>query len=239
MVGFAGAIVIELKVTFPTVRSADPNRLPVANDEVAVISVWPAVKPVATPLTGSMLATAIVPACQVTKLVRSADVPSENTPVALNCWVTPIGILALEGDTMTEFKVTFLTVSNAVADLLPSSTVEVAVITVWPAIKPVARPRASMVATVVVPDCQTTEVVISADVPSENTPSALNCCVVPIGMFETAGVTSMDVSVAGPEVPPSLSAHPAIKTTSNANKHPVKLKILFICVTSFNLVVHC
>jgi hypothetical protein len=175
MVGTTGAIVIELKEIFLTVRSADPDRLPVANDEVAVISVWPAVIPVATPLTDTMLATAIVPDCQVTELVRSADVPSENTPVALNCWVTPMGMLALAGDTMTEFKVTFLTVSSAVDDLLPVATDEVAVITVWPAVKPVARPRVSMVATVVVPDCQTTEVVISTDVPSENTPSALNC----------------------------------------------------------------
>jgi hypothetical protein len=175
MLGFAGAIVSELKVAFFTVSSVAPNLLPVANDDVAVISVWPAVKPIATPLAGSMLATAVVPDRQVTELVRSAEVPSEKTPVARNCWGTPAGMLGFAGDTITEFKVALLTVSTAVVDLLPVSTVEVAVITVWPAAVPVARPRALMVATAVVPDCQATEAVISADVPSENTPSALYC----------------------------------------------------------------
>jgi hypothetical protein len=44
-------------------------------------------------------------------------------------------------------------------------------------------------------------------------------------MFETAGVTSMDMSVV---VPTSLSAHPAIIMTRNANRNPVRCKTLFI-----------
>ena len=174
VVGFVGATVSEFKVTPLTVRSAVAARLPEATDEVAVITVWPAVTPVARPL-ASMVATPVVPDCQVTKLVRSADAPSENMPVALNCWVRPLGMLEVGGVIAIELKLTFLTVSGAVTDLTSVATAEVAVITVWPAAKPVARRRASMVATAVVSDCQETEVVISADVPSENMPNALNC----------------------------------------------------------------
>ena len=63
--------------------------LPVATDEVAVISDEPAVAPFAMPL-ALMVATPVVPDVQVTELVTSAKVLSENLPVAVNCWFCPL-----------------------------------------------------------------------------------------------------------------------------------------------------
>lgn len=120
---------MELKVTSLTLRVVFPNLLPVAGDEVAVISDAPAVRAVARPFV-LMVATPIVPDSQVTELVISTDEPSENTPTALNCWATPMGVVGLVGATVSELKVTPFTVRSAVAARLPEATDEVAVITV-------------------------------------------------------------------------------------------------------------
>lgn len=75
-----------------TVSVVFPDLLPVATDEVAVISEEPAAAPVAMPL-ALMVATPGVPDAQVTELVTSAVVRSENVPVTLNCRFCPLVIV--------------------------------------------------------------------------------------------------------------------------------------------------
>jgi hypothetical protein len=61
----------------------------------------------------------------------------------------------------------------------------------------VASPAVLIVATVVLNELQVTELVRFWVLLSLNVPVAVNCCVVPLGIEELAGVTAMDTSVAG------------------------------------------
>jgi len=83
-------------------------------------------------------------------------------PVAVNCCVAPALIEAAEGVTAIDCNV-FVTVNTAAGDVTEPS---VAVMLLEPALTPVARPAALIVATEVVPDVQVTELVIFAVLPS-------------------------------------------------------------------------
>ncbi len=80
--------------------------------------------------------------------------------------------------------------------MLPTILPEVAEIVLVPAATPVARPAAVMVATPVLEEAHVTCPVMFFVLPSEYVPVALNCCVAPVKIVGSAGVTAIDVSVA-------------------------------------------
>jgi hypothetical protein len=92
MLGFAGVTEIDDRVAEFPVRVVLPAILP----EEAVIVVVPAatteVRPV--PLT---VATAGFEEVQATSVLILKLVPSEKVPVAVNCWLTPMGMLGFAG----------------------------------------------------------------------------------------------------------------------------------------------
>jgi len=68
------------------------------SEEIALISTVPTAIPVASP-EASIVATSSLLLVQVTDPVRSAVLPSEYVPVAVNCWVLSITIEAVSGTT--------------------------------------------------------------------------------------------------------------------------------------------
>ena len=157
-----------------TVRAALPETI----HEVAVMIGAPAATAVARPLLLTV-ATKVFDELQVTCVVILKLVPSEYAPVAVNCWVTPAGMLGLAGVTDMEDKVAEVTVRVVLPEILPEMAVMVAV----PAEKAVARPLLLTVTTNVFDELQVTCVVISRLVPSENVPVAANCWTTPAGML--------------------------------------------------------
>ena len=67
-----------------------------------------------------IVAAEVVADAQVTWPVRSSVVPSERVPVAVNCWVSPLGRLGLAGVTAMDWSTGAVTVST-VESLIPSS----------------------------------------------------------------------------------------------------------------------
>jgi hypothetical protein len=116
-------------------------------------------------------------------------------PVAANCWVVPAGISGFVGAMLIEtsgsctVRVAELTIDPAEASILAV-----------PAAKPVASPSdpdtLPTVATVGEEEDQTTVVVMFAEVPSEYRPTAVSCCVPPMGTNEPCGVISMAARMA-------------------------------------------
>ena len=139
---------------------------------MAVIIVVPTETAATRPLLLTV-ATDISDELQATCVVISKLVPSEYVPVAVNCWVTPTGMLGLAGVTAMEDRVAEVTVRAALPETIP----EVAVMIVAPAATAVARPLLLTVATNVFDEVQITCVVISWLVPSEYVPIAANCWV--------------------------------------------------------------
>jgi len=99
--GRSGVTDTEDNVAVVTVRVAVPDLVP----EVAVMVVVPAPTAVARPLLLTV-ATAALDELQVTTVVISRLVPSENMPAAANCEVAPAGVLGLEGVTDMKTSVT-------------------------------------------------------------------------------------------------------------------------------------
>ena len=92
--GVMGVMDMEERVAEFTVKVALPRILPEAAAMVAV----PGATVVASPLP-LMVATDVFEEPQETCVVISWLVPSEFVPVAVNCWVTPAGMFAVEGVT--------------------------------------------------------------------------------------------------------------------------------------------
>ncbi len=195
ILGFAGVTEMEDRVAVLTVRTVLPETVP----EVAVMVELPAPMTVARPLL-LMVATDVVEEFQVTCAVISWVVPSENVPVAVNCWVTPPGMIGLAGVTAMEDKVPEVTVRVALPEIVP----EVAVMVAVPAAMAVARPLLLMLATDVSEELQVTCPVISPLGPIENVPVAVNCWVAPTGRIGPFGVTVMAVGCAIPFPPPHV-----------------------------------
>lgn len=99
--GVSGVSDTEDRVAAVTVRAAVPDLLP----EVAVMVVVPALTAVARPLLLTV-ATVALDELQVTTVVISWLVPSENMPAAANCVVAPSGMLGLVGVTDMKTSVT-------------------------------------------------------------------------------------------------------------------------------------
>jgi hypothetical protein len=118
MLGLVGVTVMDTSVAEVTVSVDDPDILP----DTAVIVVEPAATAVASPLEPAELLTAATAAAeelQITDVVRSCVVLSENVPVAIKCWFVPLAILGLVGVTAMDTSVAEVTVTSVDPDMLP------------------------------------------------------------------------------------------------------------------------
>jgi predicted phosphoribosyltransferase len=132
--------------------------------------------PVATPVTRPVEDTDAVESLDddhVTELVKFAVDPSEYNPVAVSCWVSPTGTLAVSGETVTATKTAGRTVITAVPEIKDEGSV--AVIVATPVATPVTRPVEDTVAVAVMDDDHVTELVKLAVEPSEYKPVAVSC----------------------------------------------------------------
>jgi hypothetical protein len=204
------------------VRVVFPEILP----ELAVTVVAPTATAVARPplLT---VATDGFDELQVACEVRSFVVPSENVPVAANCWVAPILILGVGGVRDMEDRVADVTVRVVLPEVLP----ELAVTVVVPKATAVARPLLLTVATAGFDEFQVTWEVRSWVVPSENVPVAANCWVVCRVMLEPVGVTDIEDRVADvtvrfvlPEMLPEVAVT-VVVPTATAVARPLLLTV--------------
>ena len=119
MLGLVGVTAMDTSVAGVTVSVVDPDILPV----VAVIVVEPAAAEATSPLEPAallMAATAAADEFQVTAVVRSCVVLSENVPVAVNCCVVLIAMLGLDGVIAMETSVAEVTVTSVDPDMLPT-----------------------------------------------------------------------------------------------------------------------
>ena len=88
----AGVTATETRTAAPTLSVADS----VIEPDVAVMFALPIPAPVDNPLL-AIVATAVDDEPHVTELVRGCVLPSLYVPVAVNCWLVPFAIVALEG----------------------------------------------------------------------------------------------------------------------------------------------
>jgi hypothetical protein len=130
-----GVTAIDTRVAAVTVSGAEPETLPSA----ALTVVEPCMAADARPFDPAALlidATDGVPELQVTCEVRFCLVPSLYVPVAVNCWVSPFGIVELAGVTVIDVRVAAVTVRGVEPETLPSAALNV----VEPCAVAVARP---------------------------------------------------------------------------------------------------
>ena len=218
MVGSAGVTSMDTSVAAVTVSVVEPE----IASEVAVIVVGPAVLALArpsVPRTFEIVATASSDDDQVTAAVRSWVEESVYVPIAVNCWVVPLAMVGSAGVTPIESRAADVTVRVVEPEIDP----EVAVIVGEPTAVELAspsEPRAfEIVATASSDEDQITDAVRSWVVASVKSPVAVNCCVVPFAMVGSAGVTSMDTSVADvtvkvvdPEMAPDVAVIVVVPT---------------------------
>jgi hypothetical protein len=141
---------------------------------------------------------------QVTVVVRSCVLLSVYVPVAVNCCVAVLEMLAVSGVMAIEASVAAVTVSPAVPWTDPS----VAVIVTEPTPAPVANPYVPaallIVATPRFDELQVTDAVRSCVLLSVYVPVAVNWFVVPVAMLGVGGVTAIEASVAAVTVSPAV-----------------------------------
>ena len=120
--GFAGEIVIDISLRFETVSVVDEETAP----EAAVMVVLPVTKLATTPIL-SMAAIVGLEELQRTDWVRSWMELSLKVPTAVNCFTAPAGIEELDGAIASETRVALVTVTEAVALIVPDVAVTVEV----------------------------------------------------------------------------------------------------------------
>ncbi len=98
MLGFTGVTAIVVSEAGVTVSVAPGERTPPNCD---LITVEPCAAPVAKPVL-LMVATPVIEEDHVAQAVNSCGVVSISVPVAVNCWVVPLAMLAVAGDTASE-----------------------------------------------------------------------------------------------------------------------------------------
>lgn len=165
----------------------------------AVIVVEPVAREVIFPRVPALLlivATDVVDELQSNDSATSRVVPSEKSPVDVNCLESPRAMFGLVGVMVTAVSVADVTVN--VVDPMRLVAASVAVMDVVPTVKEVANPKEPgalpMEATLADDELQFTEKVISCELSSEYVPIALNCLVNPMALLGEAGVTVMEVS---------------------------------------------
>ena len=156
--------------------------------DAALIVVLPEAIIVANPAE-LIVATAAVEDDQMTELVTSCMLPSLKVPAALNCCICPVATVGFGGMTVSETRAAGLTVTPAE----PVMLADVAMIFAVPALSACARPEALTEMVVGALELHVTDEVMSRDVPLLNSPSALNCCELPLARDAPVGVTVRDV----------------------------------------------
>lgn len=143
-----------------------------------------------------IVATVAMDEVQVTCVVRLIVLPSLNVPVAVNCFVPPMGTVGLAGVMFIDVIVALDTVS-VVGGVL-TTLANTAVMDVVPGVTPVARPNCPevlpMEATEGWLEAQVTLVVRFCVLWSAKVPVALNCTATPSGTSAGDGVTAMETS---------------------------------------------
>jgi hypothetical protein len=145
---------------------------------VAVTETTPVVSAVTRP-DGDTDAVVLLDVAHSTRLVRSDVVPSENTPMAVSCCVSPAGRLRVDADNVSESSTAGTTVIRDVPEM--SDWRSVAVTETTPAVSAVTKPEEDTEAVEVSELDQPTKLVRSDVVPSENRPVAVSCSVSPFG----------------------------------------------------------
>jgi len=113
---FAGVTAIETNIACPTVSVAEPATVP----KVAVIEALPTASPLANPPAPTP-ATDDDDELQVTELVRFCVLPLLKVPVAVNCWLFPLAMLALAGLTAIDANTGTVTVRAAEPTMVPEA----------------------------------------------------------------------------------------------------------------------
>ena len=130
--------------------------------------------------------------------LTSCVVASLKVPVAVNCWVVPTPIVGLIGDIATDTNVPLPITSEAVP-LRPDSD---AVMVTVPARFPCAIPLERTDANCGFEDFHDTPTRIATVLPSLYLPLAVNFTEVPLAICALAGLTVIEVSLAGDTVSP-------------------------------------
>lgn len=162
---FAGRIVIEDRAADCTLAVV----LPVTELEVAEIPTEPRARAVATP-PPAIDTTLLFDEAHVTEAVMSCELPSENVPVAVNCWrvardkTVSAGVISIE--TKVALVLVLVTVRVAVEEICPA----LAEIVETPGERPLARPamppELEIVAMPVLDEVQSADAVMSLVDPS-------------------------------------------------------------------------
>jgi len=143
-----------------------------------------------------MIATVASDVPHVTTGVTSCTLPSVYVPCAVNCWPVPSAIVGVCGLIAIDTSAAGLTTSGTVAltppELIPIIVVPVPSVLASPAVTAVLL----IVATVATVELQCPNCVTSCIVPSVNVPIAVNCCVMPKGIVDPAGLIAIDTSTA-------------------------------------------
>ena len=117
MEGFVGVTTIEVRTADVTVTVVAPD----TPAKVALIVAFPAAVPVTRPWLGAVLLTPATDGAeeaQVTNAVRFWVVLSENSPVAISCWLVPLAI-EISGVIVIEVSTADVTVKGVAADTPP------------------------------------------------------------------------------------------------------------------------
>lgn len=168
MLAGSGVTLMELRVALVTVNAAAPD----CPANSAVMVAFPAATPVARPLVGDALLTVATDAgddVQLTELVRFCVLPSENTPMALNCVAVSAATVAVAGVTCRRLRAEESTTNAAMPLTEPCCALMVAVPADWP----VTWPKLLILATLVAEELQVTASVTLAVEPSLNVPVAV------------------------------------------------------------------
>jgi len=135
-------------------------------------------------------------------------------PEAVNCWVVPLAILAVDGD------VEMVAIGEVVSVTEPVILLNVAEIVVEPGAKTAdARPEALMVAAGSFDDAQSTQDVRFCTTLLASVPSAVNCCLIPGARLFGVGGDSASATVSDvvSRVDPVIPLYTAVMTAEPVN----------------------
>jgi hypothetical protein len=213
MLGPVGATATETSAAGVTVNVSAGEVMP---PKLAVMDVVPMATAAAIPLVPVALLTVAVAGTeevQVTLVVMFCVELSLNVPVATNCLVVPFATLGEAGVTAMDRSVAGVTVRITPGDV---TVPRLAVIDVVPAATAVTTPF-DPVTLLIVAVAGTEDVQVTLGVRfwvelSLYVPVAANCCVVPLAILGTVGVTAIETKAAGvtvswvePEMLPSVA----------------------------------
>jgi hypothetical protein len=211
----AGVTVMATSVAEVTVSFVEALALP----DAALMVVLPGTSAAANPA-ALIVATAVAEEVHVTELVTSCMLPSVKVPVAVNCCICPVAIEGFAGMIVSDTRAAGPTVALADPVMLP----EVAITFALPALTACARPELLTVIVAGALEVHVAEAVKSFDEPLLNSPSALNCCEVPLGRDAPDGVTVMEVRTStGGVVPVTALDEPpqALATKQTASRQAI------------------